>query len=99
MDKPYHLHRQFVTVKNASQEEEAKVGVMRLEDWPGSPLIISPHISSAFLVLRVLCPSSHKTWNRLVQAASRNVQLFGLVLSSFHKFVKPEFHRPWARER
>jgi hypothetical protein len=41
MEKPYHLSRQFAAVKNASQEEEANVGVMWLEDWPGLQLLFS----------------------------------------------------------
>jgi len=41
MEKPYHLSRQFTDVKNASQEEEANVGVMWLEGWPGLQLLFS----------------------------------------------------------
>jgi hypothetical protein len=41
MENPYHLSRQFAAIKNASQEEEANVGVMWLEDWPGLQLLFS----------------------------------------------------------
>jgi hypothetical protein len=38
MDKPYHLGYPSSTIKNASQEKEAKSGVMWLEGWPGLQL-------------------------------------------------------------
>jgi len=41
VDKPYHPSYPSSTVKNASQEEEANVGVMWFEDWPGLQLLFS----------------------------------------------------------
>jgi hypothetical protein len=42
MDKPYHLSRQIVIVKNASQEEEGKSrSDVWLEGWPGMQLLFS----------------------------------------------------------
>jgi hypothetical protein len=41
MDKPYHQSRQFAIVKNANQEEGAKVGDRELEDWPSPQLHLS----------------------------------------------------------
>jgi hypothetical protein len=38
VDKPYCFSRLSPAVKNAGQEEEAKVGVMWLDGWPGLQL-------------------------------------------------------------
>lgn len=36
--KPYSLGRKFITIKNAGQEEEGKIGVMESEGRPGLQL-------------------------------------------------------------
>jgi hypothetical protein len=41
VDKPYCLSRPSPIIKNVSQEEEAKAGVMGLEGWPGLQLHFS----------------------------------------------------------
>ena len=43
MDKPYCFSHPSLVVKNASQEEEGKVGVMWLDGWPGLQLPYFPN--------------------------------------------------------
>ena len=47
--KPYCLSHPSFTIKNSRQEEAAKVGVMRLEGWPGliDPLFDNKELDAA----------------------------------------------------
>jgi len=53
LGKPYCLSHPSFVINNASQEEKTRVGVMRLESWPGlvAPLFDNRELDAVTLMV------------------------------------------------